>query len=578
MSTHLPLRGFRERALSDVPPVVHAGPADAGDGGVRLGHRLLDRVAERGHAEHAPAVGHERAVGPLRSGVEDFAALPGAERLHTLDPPPALDRARVALGGEHDAQRGTCIPIDGGAGEAAVARALDQLEQVGAQADEQRLRLRIAEAHVELEHLGVAVPHHEPGVEDARVADALPGEAAHHGLHDLAQDAVLERGRDDGRRRAGAHAARVRPAVAVQGALVVLRGGERQHGRAVRQRHEGDLLALEELLHHDAAARVAEQARGGGRRAEGAEAGGGEAVDQAQGQRQLGADDGEIDVALPGEAQEPLHVVGGDRHALRLLGDAGVAGRAVERADAGALPELPHERVLAPAAADDEDTHQWRKWRTPVKIMATPCASAARMTSWSRVLPPGWMTAVAPAAIASSSPSAKGKKASLARTEPRSEMPSRSARARALRTGSTREVCPPPRASVRSAVVNAMAFDLTCLTTRQAKASARSSSAVGARRVTTLASRGSSMARSASCTRRPAVTPRSAGAFGGAASGCQRTRRRAFFRRRSSSASGSKSGAISTSVKSSSTARARGSVHGRVDTTMPPKGDSGSVA
>src|SRR5947207_667380 len=107
------------------------------------------------------------------------------------------------------------------------------------------------------------------------------------------------------------------------------------------------------------------EARGGGRRAEGAEAGGGEAVDQAQGQRQLGADDGEIDVALLGEAQEPLHVVGGDRHALRLLGDAGVAGRTVERADAGALPELPHEGVLAPAAADDEDKHQWRKWRPP---------------------------------------------------------------------------------------------------------------------------------------------------------------------------------------------------------------------
>src|SRR2546425_7406611 len=114
MSTHLLFRGFRERTLSDVPPVVHAGPADAGDGGVRLGHRLLDRVAERGHAEHAPAVGHERAVGPLRSGVEDFAALPGAECLYTLDPPPALDRARVALAGatiDWDARAAVCVVL-----------------------------------------------------------------------------------------------------------------------------------------------------------------------------------------------------------------------------------------------------------------------------------------------------------------------------------------------------------------------------------------------------------------------------------------------------------------------------------
>jgi hypothetical protein len=31
------------------------------------------------------------------------------------------------------------------------------------------------------------------------------------------------------------------------------------------------------------------------------------------------------------------------------LGDAGIAGRAIERAKQGALPELPGERMLAPA-------------------------------------------------------------------------------------------------------------------------------------------------------------------------------------------------------------------------------------
>jgi hypothetical protein len=46
----------------------------------------------------------------------------------------------------------------------------------------------------------------------------------------------------------------------------------------------------------------------------------------------------------------------------------------------------------------------------------------------------------------------------------------------------------------------------------------------------------------------------------------------------SASASGAKSGAISTSVKISSTACASARVNGSVDTTMPPKGDSGSVA
>ncbi len=54
----------------------------------------------------------------------------------------------------------------------------------------------------------------------------------------------------------------------------------------------------------------------------------------------------------------------------------------------------------------------------PVKTMAMPCSSAAAITSSSRIDPPGWITAVAPAATADSKPSAKGKNASEATTEP----------------------------------------------------------------------------------------------------------------------------------------------------------------
>src|ERR1044072_922266 len=50
--------------------------------------------------------------------------------------------------------------------------------------------------------------------------------------------------------------------------------------------------------------------------------------------------------------------------------------------------------------------------------MAIPCSSAALITSSSRIEPPGWITAVAPASIATSSPSANGKNASEATTEP----------------------------------------------------------------------------------------------------------------------------------------------------------------
>ena len=54
----------------------------------------------------------------------------------------------------------------------------------------------------------------------------------------------------------------------------------------------------------------------------------------------------------------------------------------------------------------------------PVNSMARPASSAAAMTSSSRIEPPGWITAVAPASTAASRPSANGKKASEATAEP----------------------------------------------------------------------------------------------------------------------------------------------------------------
>ena len=65
-----------------------------------------------------------------------------------------------------------------------------------------------------------------------------------------------------------------------------------------------------------------------------------------------------------------------------------------------------------------DDNSQCRKWRTPVNTIAMPWASAASITSLSRTEPPGWMTAVAPASMQASMPSANGKNASDATAEP----------------------------------------------------------------------------------------------------------------------------------------------------------------
>jgi hypothetical protein len=46
-------------------------------------------------------------------------------------------------------------------------------------------------------------------------------------------------------------------------------------------------------------------------------------------------------------------------------GDARVPGSCMQRAHERALPELPRERVLAPAGADDEDIHQGASLNPP---------------------------------------------------------------------------------------------------------------------------------------------------------------------------------------------------------------------
>ncbi|NDD18709.1 MAG: CBS domain-containing protein [Acidimicrobiia bacterium] len=56
--------------------------------------------------------------------------------------------------------------------------------------------------------------------------------------------------------------------------------------------------------------------------------------------------------------------------------------------------------------------------RTPVKIIAMPCSSAAAIDSSSRRLPPGCTIATTPAAASTSGPSRNGKNASLAATAP----------------------------------------------------------------------------------------------------------------------------------------------------------------
>ena len=75
-------------------------------------------------------------------------------------------------------------------------------------------------------------------------------------------------------------------------------------------------------------------------------------------QRRLRPDDDEIDPLAPAERDERRRCRSAAiAHAFGLLGDAGIARRAIEPVDQRRGGDRPAQRVLAPARADDQDPH-----------------------------------------------------------------------------------------------------------------------------------------------------------------------------------------------------------------------------
>jgi hypothetical protein len=81
----------------------------------------------------------------------------------------------------------------------------------------------------------------------------------------------------------------------------------------------------------------------------------GEGVHEAEGERDLGTDDDEVDFLALDEGDETGDVVGGNGESRDLGGDAGVAGSGDHAGAGGGGEDGFDERVLAAAGADDED-------------------------------------------------------------------------------------------------------------------------------------------------------------------------------------------------------------------------------
>jgi len=99
--------------------------------------------------------------------------------------------------------------------------------------------------------------------------------------------------------------------------------------------------------------------RGHARRTENAPSFHTKSIDDAAIERQLGADDGEIDRLTFGEREQRIGIGRIDRDGLRDCRDAGVARRADDRGDGRVAAEAPGECVFAPAAAGNQNPHKW---------------------------------------------------------------------------------------------------------------------------------------------------------------------------------------------------------------------------
>src|SRR5882672_7406843 len=219
---------------------------------------------------------------------------------------------------------------------------------------------------------------------------------------------------------------------------------------------------------------------------------------------------------------------------------------------------------------------QCRKCRIPVNTIAKPSRSAAAITSASRTEPPGWITAVAPALAASSTPSGNGKNASEATTLPAS---GDCAFITAIFTESTRLICPAPTPSVAPSFANTIALDFTCFATFHAKRIVRLSSTVGTRFVTVRNSQSLISPRSGCCT---SIPPRMrfncSSRSGSKPHGGSSSKRRFFFAAKTALAFSSNPGAAMHSTKSFATSSAVAASTTRLNASTPPNAETGSHA
>ena len=225
--------------------------ADAPDGVVRTGDRLRIARAAGNDREHAAAAGDDTAVLQRRAGVGHVHARHRGGGVESLDRPAGLVRSGVPARGHHDADVRVRGDAPAGVAEVPARRPEQHRRETALDHRKNDLRLRIAEAHVELDHPRAGRRQHEADVEHPAVVAPLGAQTVERRVDDVAHHPRLELGAEERARSERTHAARVRPRVTVEDALVILDRGQGQATPAVGDDEEGDLGPRQALLDDD---------------------------------------------------------------------------------------------------------------------------------------------------------------------------------------------------------------------------------------------------------------------------------------------------------------------------------------
>ena len=156
----------------------------------------------------------------------------------------ASNGARVAMGGQDDADRGITLPAEGLVVE-------EGREEIRIQAVEERLGFRVAEASVVFKNLGTGRGHHEAGVKEAGIGSSIVGHLRESWVNDRMHDGGGLLLGEDATVAVCAHASGVGSRVAIVNSLVVLRCVEGESGCAVGEYNEAHLLALKKFFNYD---------------------------------------------------------------------------------------------------------------------------------------------------------------------------------------------------------------------------------------------------------------------------------------------------------------------------------------